>query len=362
MAVNLHVVGAKIGDVLWRSRSSNPNQFTVPGIDYDEVYEDGWYTYKATNLTFCGIYSQTTGLIDLTSKGETLKLYKVPTESEMPAGCTITWTAETIDVTNGSQTQAGVNGVTLEPSEDGLSCKVTPNVSGSYIINITADLDVGDSGVQVFDDGYHNYRFAQFSVRTGKKLEPDPVTMIVRDLNQNATICEGTGKSQLEIPQYTAYTLQIHSPTHIDKVNLNVHSEDDKATVEEIDAWNGTDGTYEIYAAGNVDDICTIIGQDKQILTLKIVPRPFALDKNSDVMLHVGDGYIFSVVPNSSDAILRPEVANDALKISVKDDGYPDASGRYQIELTEVKAVGNVDVFLVYNGIRYKLFKVDTQP
>lgn len=142
---------------------------------------DGIHTRQQI-LRFAESIRQTTGLIDLTSKGETLKLYKVPTESEMPAGCTITWTAETIDVTTGSQTQAGVNGVTLEPSEDGLSCKVTPNVSGSYIINITADLDVGDSGVQVFDDGDHNYRLAQFSVRTGKKLEPDPVTMIVRDL------------------------------------------------------------------------------------------------------------------------------------------------------------------------------------
>lgn len=79
-------------------------------------------------------------------------------------------------------------------------------------------------------------------------------------------------------------------------------------------------------------------------------------------MLHVGDGYIFSVIPDSSDAILRPEVSDDALKISVKDDAYPDASGRYQIELTEVKAVGNVDVFLFYNGTRYKLFEIDTQP
>ena len=205
--ITLLVKDAKVGDILYTSAVSSDDMFVLPGVAAVEGKDTGKniFTYSVESLTFRGIMMEQTGTVEVSTAGTTLTLAKVPSTIELPEGVSIVWETNKPD------------SVTLTPSADGLSCKVTPvgytenNLNGSNDVTVTASLYKDGKPYSELDTQY-----ASTSVDltlTGKAPEApaNPFTVVVTNAEGEKITCAADGSTVIEVPQSMAFNFDISS-------------------------------------------------------------------------------------------------------------------------------------------------------
>lgn len=183
----------------------------------------------------------------------------------------------------------------------------------------------------------------------------------VTDLDGNVTECAPDGNTTVDIPQSTAYRVELTSDEAINEFSYNAGNGKVGGT-NTISVWNGTAGTYEAYAAGKVGEQTGFYVNGDKLFNLQVVSRPFVSDTTMTANVPVGKSYTFRITLNDKNAKFTFSTANgEALATSYKKATYPDANGDYYCTVTTKKAVGNVGVYCNIDGKNYKVFAVNTR-
>ena len=353
--VTLLVKDAKVGDVLYTSTKSNDDLFVMPGVKALEGKDSGKnvYTYTVTDLEFRGVLMEQTGTVEVGTAGTTLSVVKIPFTTNPPAGVSIVWETNKPD------------SVTLTPSADGLSCKVTPvgytenNLNGSNDVTVTASLYKDGKPYSELDTQY-----ASTSVDltlTGKAPEApaNPFTVVVTNAEGEKITCAADGSTVIEVPQSMAFNFDISSeetqPFDYTVGNGSIGGTNTNTV------WNGTSGQYQIYAAGAVGSETGAYVNGIKIFTLKVTDRPFESDTTLNMDLKVGQKYQFEITLDDPAAPFTFLTADGAaLSTSYNPDTYPAENGKYYCSVTAQQAGRDIGVYCVIDGKTYKIFTAHT--
>ena len=350
----LIVSGVKKGDVLYSTTSKKADLFNIPGVSTVEAQGSGnTYDYIADELTFRGIIADQ-GRTEIGTTPVTLSVSKVPASADLPEGVSIQWTA--------SQ-----ESVTLTPSADGLSCTVAAtgytenNINNSNNVEITATL-VDENGKPV-NDFESQYRTAVIPVvLTNKAPEApaNPFSVVVTNAEGEEITCAADGSTVITVPQSMAFNFAISSEETVDSFDYTVGNGSIGGTNTNT-VWNGTSGSYQIYAAGAVGAQTGVYVNGIKIFTLEVADRPFESDTTLNMDLKVGQKYQFEITLDDPAAPFTFLTADGAaLSTSYNPDTYPAENGKYYCSVTAQQAGRDIGVYCEIDGKTYKIFTAHT--
>lgn len=204
-------------------------------------------------------------------------------------------------------------------------------------------------------------KVGDFTATCNVTISASGMIVKVTDLDGNVTECAPDGSTTVDIPQSTAYRVELTSDETINEFSYNAGNGKVGGT-NTLSVWNGTAGTYEAYAAGKPGEQTGFYVNGDKLFNLQVVSRPFVSDTTMTANVPVGKSYTFRITLNDKNAKFTFSTANgEALATSYKKATYPDANGDYYCTVTTKKAVGNVGVYCNIDGKNYKVFAVNTR-
>ena len=350
----LIVSGVKTGDVLYSTTGSKADLFNIPGVSTVEAQGSGnTYDYIADELTFRGIIADQ-GRTEIGTTPVTLSVSKVPASADLPEGVSVQWTA--------SQ-----ESVTLTPSADGLSCTVAAtgytenNINNSNNVEITATLvDENGKPVNDFESQYRTAVIPVVLTNAAPEAPANPFSVVVTNAEGQRITCAADGSTVITVPQSMAFNFAISSEETVDSFDYTVGNGSIGGTNTNT-VWNGTSGSYQIYAAGAVGAQTGVYVNGIKIFTLEVADRPFESDTTLNMDLKVGQKYQFEITLDDPAAPFTFLTADGAaLSTSYNPDTYPAENGKYYCSVTAQQAGRDIGVYCVIDGKTYKIFTAHT--
>lgn len=178
----------------------------------------------------------------------------------------------------------------------------------------------------------------------------------------NHTTQQPAPSDTLEIPAFGTITLNFASSLTLKDFAFNTGNGKALQT-DTSKKWGKNQGQYFLYAGGKIGETTGVYVNGKRLFKVKIVDRPFRVDTTKDIRLAEGQSYIFSISPKVKTNSFSFVSANGkAIETSIVAARYPDASGRYDCQIT-VKSPfkGKVGIYCSLNGSTYKVFAVSSK-
>ena len=351
----LIVENVKKGDVLYKTAENMENKFIIPGVTAVKASEPdnlNWYTYTADGIEFRGI-TMDQQKVEVGTSPVTLSLSKVPASADLPEGVTVEWTANK-------------DSVTLTPSADGMSCTVAAtgyteqNINGSNDVIVTAQLYKDGEPYDEFGTQFASASSQVTLTNKAPETPANPFTVVVTNAEGEEIACAADGTTVVEVPQSMAFNFSISSADTVENFDYTVGNDHVGGTNTNT-VWNGTEGSYQIYAAGAVDAETGVYVNGIKIFTLKVGARPFTSDTTLDVDLNVGQKYQFEITlddPTAPFTFLTADGA--AVSTSYNPDTYPAENGSYYCSVTAQQAGRDIGVYCEIDGKTYKIFTAHT--
>ena len=351
----LVVEDVKKGDVLYKTAKNMEAAFYVPGVSAVKASEPdnlNWYTYTADGIEFRGI-TMDQQKVEVGTSPVTLSLSKVPASADLPEGVTVEWTANK-------------DSVTLTPSADGMSCTVAAtgyteqNINGSNDVIVTAQLYKDGEPYDEFGTQFASASSQVTLTNKAPETPANPFTVVVTNAEGEEIACAADGTTVVEVPQSMAFNFSISSADTVENFDYTVGNDHVGGTNTNT-VWNGTEGSYQIYAAGAVDAETGVYVNGIKIFTLKVGARPFTSDTTLDVDLNVGQKYQFEITlddPTAPFTFLTADGA--AVSTSYNPDTYPAENGSYYCSVTAQQAGRDIGVYCEIDGKTYKIFTAHT--
>lgn len=351
----LVVENVKKGDVLYKTAKNMEAAFYVPGVTAVKASEPdnlNWYTYTADGIEFRGI-TMDQQKVEVGTSPVTLSLSKVPASADLPEGVTVEWTANK-------------DSVTLTPSADGMSCTVAAtgyteqNINGSNDVIVTAQLYKDGEPYDEFGTQFASASSQVTLTNKAPETPANPFTVVVTNAEGEEIACAADGTTVVEVPQSMAFNFSISSADTVENFDYTVGNDHVGGTNTNT-VWNGTEGSYQIYAAGAVDSETGVYVNGIRIFTLKVGARPFTSDTTLDVDLNVGQKYQFEITLDDPTAPFTFLTADgQAVSTSYNPDTYPAENGKYYCSVTAQQAGRDIGVYCEINGKTYKIFTAHT--
>ncbi len=351
--IKLIVPGMTTDSTLYTTSSKLPNLFQVVGADSlkAEVSGNAWI-YKPQNIVFAGI-EMTQDEVEVGTSPVTLSIKTIPDSTTLPEGVTVKW-------------EADKDTVELTPSADGMSCTVTAtgytanNANGSNNVVVKATL-MNENGTAYSANNVF-FTTAEASVTlTGETTVPaNPFSVVVTNGEGQQITCDPNGSTVITVPQSMAYNFSISSEDEI--ANFDYTTADDTIGQTNTNTiWNGTSGSYQIYAAGAVGEQVGVYVNGTKIFVMEVGDRPFESDTTLDMPLKVGQKYQFEITLDDPTASFTFQTADGAaLSTSYNPDTYPAENGKYYCSVTAQQAGRDIGVYCVIDGKTYKIFTAHT--
>lgn len=348
--LTLYVKDLKQGTVLYTTAKKAANLFKIPGVVSVEGQGNNTnvYTYTAKEVEFLGFTVDQKNVEVGKGASTTLTTTTTPNMA-LPTGVTISWAADK-------------DTVKLTPSADGRTCAVTStgytaeNVNGGNTVNITATMMKDGIAWSPF-----NSSLGVDTCQVTLTGETAPVlTTKVKNLNDTEAKAV-TGDTVIKMTQSTYATVEF-SADKAGIANINYITANDKvAQTGTASAWNGTAGTYNVYANGKVGDKVGVFANGVKVFQIEIVDRPFECDTTLDLdgvkapALTVGQKYSFKIrKANPAIKDFTFLTANDS---AVASWGFvKNADGTVTATIKALKATDKIGVYAKINGVTYKVF------
>ena len=187
-------------------------------------------------------------------------------------------------------------------------------------------------------------------------VSENPFTVVVTNAEGEKTTCAADGSTVIEVPQSMAFNFDISSEEEIADFDYTVGNCKVGGTNTNT-VWNGTSGSYQIYAAGAVGSETGAYINGIKIFTLRVTDRPFTSDTTLNMNISRGQTYQFAITPDDPNASFTFLTANgEALSTSYNAAVYPDATGTYYCKVTANAVNQDVGVYCVIDGKTYKVF------
>ena len=351
----LIVENVKKGDVLYKTAENMENKFIIPGVTAVKASEPdnlNWYTYTADGIEFRGI-TMDQQKVEVGTSPVTLSLSKVPASADLPEGVTVEWTANK-------------DSVTLTPSADGMSCTVAAtgyteqNINGSNDVIVTAQLYKDGEPYDEFGTQFASASSQVTLTNKAPETPANPFTVVVTNAEGEEIACAADGTTVVEVPQSMAFNFSISSADTVENFDYTTGNGEIGGTNTNT-VWNGTEGSYQIYAAGDVDSETGVYVNGIKIFTLKVGARPFTSDTTLDVDLNVGQKYQFEITLDNPEAPFTFLTADgQAVSTSYNPDTYPAENGKYYCSVTAQQAGRDIGVYCEIDGKTYKIFTAHT--
>lgn len=350
----LLVEDARVGDILYTSTESNDNMFLMPGVTAMESEDSGLniYTYTVTGLEFRGVLMEQTGTVEVGTAGTTLSVVKIPFTTDLPEGVTIEW-------------KASKDSVTLTPSADGLSCAVAAtgytenNIGDSNNVTVTASLYKDGKPYSELDTQYASTSVDLTLTNAAPEAPANPFSVVVTNAEGEEITCAADGSTVITVPQSMAFNFAISSE-ETQPFDYTVGDGSIGGTNTNT-VWNGTSGSYQIYAAGAVGAQTGVYVNGIKIFTLEVGDRPFESDTTINMDLKVGQKYQFEITLDDPTADFTFKTADGAaLSTSYNPDTYPAENGKYYCSVTAQQAGRDIGVYCEIDGKTYKIFTAHT--
>lgn len=346
--LTLDITNLQVGSVLYKTTSDQTELFTIPGVKtVKATTADNTTTYTAADVEFAGIKMSKSSLVLGKDASDVLTANSIAGVA-LPKDVTVKWTADK-------------DTVKLTPSADTKSCTVTSvgytaeNVNDGNNVTVTATLVKNGSDY----DSVSSYTQDAKVLLTA---ETAPVlTTKVKNLNDTEAKAV-TGDTVIKMTQSTYATVEF-SADKAGIANINYITANDKvAQTGTASAWNGTAGTYNVYANGKVGDKVGVFANGVKVFQIEIVDRPFKCDTTLDLdgvkgkALTVGQKYSFKITPADGTKIdsFTFLTANDS---AVASWGFvKNADGTVTATIKALKATDKIGVYAKINGVTYKVF------
>ena len=191
-------------------------------------------------------------------------------------------------------------------------------------------------------------------------VSENPFFVTVTNAEGEKITCAADGSTVIEVPQSMAFNFDISSEEEMADFDYTVGNCKVGGTNTNT-VWNGTSGSYQIYAAGAVGSETGAYINDVKIFTLRVTNRPFTSDTTLNMNISRGQTYQFAITPDDPNASFTFLTANgEALSTSYNKAVYPDATGTYYCKVTANAVNQDVGVYCVIDGKTYKIFTAHT--
>ena len=243
--------------------------------------------------------------------------------------------------------------VTYTPADTNSDKTVTWSTSDEAVATVDAE-----GNVTAVADGTATITATcgEFTATCEVTVSENPFTVVVTNAEGEKTTCALDGSTVIEVPQSMAFNFDISSEEEIADFDYTVGNCKVGGTNTNT-VWNGTSGSYQIYAAGAVGSETGAYINGIKIFTLRVTDRPFTSDTTLNMNISRGQTYQFAITPNDPDASFTFLTANgEALSTSYNKAVYPDATGTYYCKVTANAVNQDVGVYCVIDGKTYKVF------
>ena len=187
-------------------------------------------------------------------------------------------------------------------------------------------------------------------------VSENPFFVTVTNAEGEKITCAADGSTVIEVPQSMAFNFDISSEEEMADFDYTVGNYKVGGTNTNA-VWNGTSGSYQIYAAGAVGSETGAYINGVKIFTLRVTDRPFTSDTTLNMNISRGQTYQFAITPDDPNASFTFLTANgEALSTSYNKAVYPDATGTYYCKVTANAVNQDVGVYCVIDGKTYKVF------
>ena len=191
-------------------------------------------------------------------------------------------------------------------------------------------------------------------------VSENPFFVTVTNAEGEKITCAADGSTVIEVPQSMAFNFDISSEEEMADFDYTVGNCKVGGTNTNA-VWNGTSGSYQIYAAGAVGSETGAYINGVKIFTLRVTNRPFTSDTTLNMNISRGQTYQFAITPDDPNASFTFLTANgEALSTSYNKAVYPDATGTYYCKVTANAVNQDVGVYCVIDGKTYKVFTAHT--
>ncbi len=191
-------------------------------------------------------------------------------------------------------------------------------------------------------------------------VSENPFFVTVTNAEGEKITCAADGSTVIEVPQSMAFNFDISSEEEMADFDYTVGNCKVGGTNTNA-VWNGTSGSYQIYAAGAVGSETGAYINGVKIFTLRVTNRPFTSDTTLNMNISRGQTYQFAITPDDPNASFTFLTANgEALSTSYNAAYYPDGNGTYYCKVTANAVNQDVGVYCVIDGKTYKIFTAHT--
>ena len=243
--------------------------------------------------------------------------------------------------------------VTYTPADTNSDKTVTWSTSDEAVATVDAE-----GNVTAVADGTATITATcgEFTATCEVTVSENPFTVVVTNAEGEEITCALDGSTVIEVPQSMAFNFDISSEEEIADFDYTVGNCKVGGTNTNT-VWNGTSGSYQIYAAGAVGSETGAYINGIKIFTLRVTDRPFTSDTTLNMNISRGQTYQFAITPNDPDASFTFLTANgEALSTSYNAAYYPDGNGTYYCKVTANAVNQDVGVYCVIDGKTYKVF------
>ena len=243
--------------------------------------------------------------------------------------------------------------VTYTPADTNSDKTVTWSTSDEAVATVDAE-----GNVTAVADGTATITATcgEFTATCEVTVSENPFTVVVTNAEGEKTTCALDGSTVIEVPQSMAFNFDISSEEEIADFDYTVGNCKVGGTNTNT-VWNGTSGSYQIYAAGAVGSETGAYINGIKIFTLRVTDRPFTSDTTLNMNISRGQTYQFAITPDDPDASFTFLTANgEALSTSYNAAYYPDGNGTYYCKVTANAVNQDVGVYCVIDGKTYKVF------
>ena len=243
--------------------------------------------------------------------------------------------------------------VTYTPADTNSDKTVTWSTSDEAVATVDAE-----GNVTAVADGTATITATcgEFTATCEVTVSENPFTVVVTNAEGEKTTCAADGSTVIEVPQSMAFNFDISSEEEIADFDYTVGNCKVGGTNTNT-VWNGTSGSYQIYAAGAVGSETGAYINGIKIFTLRVTDRPFTSDTTLNMNISRGQTYQFAITPDDPNASFTFLTANgEALSTSYNKAVYPDATGTYYCKVTANAVNQDVGVYCVIDGKTYKVF------
>ena len=247
--------------------------------------------------------------------------------------------------------------VTYTPADTNSDKTVTWSTSDEAVATVDAE-----GNVTAVADGTATITATcgEFTATCEVTVSENPFTVVVTNAEGEKTTCAADGSTVIEVPQSMAFNFDISSEEEIADFDYTVGNCKVGGTNTNT-VWNGTSGSYQIYAAGAVGSETGAYINGIKIFTLRVTDRPFTSDTTLNMDLKVGQKYQFEITLDDPDADFTFLTADGAaLSTSYNPDTYPAENGKYYCSVTAQQAGRDIGVYCVIDGKTYKIFTAHT--